>query len=210
MEVLLFSYRVKRLAFDRIPDTLIEELHSIYPPYTMNLLTTIDDSKDSSPKDLQQRTASRAVLFDEQKRVPLLYVAKHAYHKLPGGGIDEGEEPSEALIREILEEVGARIKVTGEVGEIIEVRSEFNLHQTSYCYTGDITEKGTPNFTEKELEQGFEVHWMSLEEAINTVESDIPKNYEGKFIQKRDLFFLKKTKELIHTIINPDKRIIVR
>jgi 8-oxo-dGTP diphosphatase len=146
--------------------------------------------------EVKIREASRAVLFDENGLVPLLFVSKYNFHKLPGGGIDKGENRLEGLIREVLEEVGCTMEVTGEVGEIIEYRSEFHLKQTSYCYTGKVLSKGTPHFTEKELNEGFQIVWMKLETAILKVENDEPSNYEGSFIQKRDLVFLKTVLEM--------------
>ena len=35
---------------------------------------------------------------------------------LIGGGVEPGEEPAEALVREVLEETGAEIRITGLVG----------------------------------------------------------------------------------------------
>lgn len=164
----------------------------------MELLKEIKD-KDF-PKDessLKIREASRAILFDDNNLIPLLFVAKHNYHKLPGGGIDEGEDKAEALIRECLEEVGSEIEVTGEVGKIIEFRSEWDLKQISYCYYGKIISKGEPDFTEKELSQGFKMVWISLKDAILKIENDKPENYEGSFVQKRDLEFLKKVEQIM-------------
>lgn len=50
---------------------------------------------------------------------------------------------------------------------------------------------GEPDLTEEERAQGFEVVWAdSLTSAIETLEKDRPKNYEGKFIRQRDLAIL--------------------
>ena len=46
------------------------------------------------------REAARAVLFNEAGQVYLMNVTLHGYHKLPGGGIDEGEYVRAALARE--------------------------------------------------------------------------------------------------------------
>lgn len=164
----------------------------------MNLLKEIKDNEWPTDKStLKFREASRAVIFDENDLIPMLFVAKNNYHKLPGGGIDEGEDKLSALFREVKEETGCEMKITGEVGEIIEYRSRFNLKQISYCYLGKITAKGDPDFTKEELSDGFELVWMPLDEAILKVENDKPKDYEGGFIQQRDLKLLQKAKELI-------------
>ncbi|MFW6047468.1 MAG: NUDIX domain-containing protein [Candidatus Woesearchaeota archaeon] len=164
----------------------------------MELLKEIKDKE--FPEDestLKIREASRAILFDENNLIPLLFVAKYNYHKLPGGGIDEGEDKAQALVRECLEEVGSKIEVNGEVGKIIEFRSKWDLKQISYCYYGKILSKGEPDFTKKELSQGFKIVWLSLKDAISKVENDKPENYEGSFIKKRDLELLKKAENIV-------------
>lgn len=164
----------------------------------MELLKEIKDKEfPGDESGLKIREASRAMLFDENGLVPLLFVSKHNYHKLPGGGIDDGEDKMKALIREVKEEVGAEIKVIAEVGEIIEHRSKWNLKQISYCYIGNITSKGYPAFTDEELNDGFKIVWLSLDDAISAVEHDLPDDYEGPFIQRRDWIFLKKAKQIL-------------
>ena len=49
-----------------------------------------------------------------------------------------------------------------------------------------------PSFTNKELEQGFELVWVDLNEAIFIMKADKPSDYEGEFIQIRDLELLNK------------------
>ncbi len=163
----------------------------------MELLKEIKYQDYSSNTTWNIREASRAILFDENDLIPLLFVSKYNYHKLPGGGINKGEDKAQALVRECLEEVGSEIKVDGEIGKIIEFRSKWDLKQISYCYYGKIVSKGEPDFTEKELSQGFKIVWLPLKEAIFQVENDKPENYEGSFIQKRDLEFLKKAEQVL-------------
>jgi len=163
----------------------------------LKLLRHIEDKP--VPKDIKcgDRAASRAVLFDEENLIPMLFVGKYKYHKLPGGGIEKGEDEIIALHREIKEEAGCKAEILGEVGKVTEFRSEWNLYQTSYCWWGKVTEKGTQDFTKKEKEQGFKLVWLGLDDAIKAVKNDKPENYEGKFIQERDLALLEEVEKII-------------
>jgi 8-oxo-dGTP diphosphatase len=156
--------------------------------------------KDFTPEQIsnfRSRKAARAVVVDADGRVALLFVAKHSYHKLPGGGVEKGEDIMAALDRECLEEIGCRVEVTGEIGMITEFRDEFNLVQDSYCYKARVVgDKSESQFTEKELSEGFEVKWVRIEDALDLIKNDKPGNYEGKFIQQRDLAFLAASREM--------------
>ncbi|MFW5852539.1 MAG: NUDIX domain-containing protein [Nanoarchaeota archaeon] len=163
----------------------------------MKLLKKIEDGKvPVNKKWLKVREAARAILFDEDNRVPLMFLSKKNYHKLPGGGVDEGESIKEALVRECLEEVGGEIDVQGEIGKISEYRSKWLLKQTSYCYHGKLVSKGESNFTEKEIESGSKIIWVEFEDAITRIENDRPEDYQGKFIRERELAFLHEFKRM--------------
>ena len=132
----------------------------------MKLLKIIKDKKlPLNQSGLRIREASRAVLFDKNGLIPLLFVAKYNYHKLPGG-IAKHEDRIRALVREIIEEVGSKIEVSSNLGKIIEYHSKFNLKQTSYCYLGKIISKGKPNFTKKEANHGFKLIWLPLNRQL--------------------------------------------
>ena len=145
------------------------------------------------------RKASRSIVFNDSQKIALLYVSKNNYHKLPGGGIEAGEDIETALNREVMEEAGVKINILGEIGTIIEYKNKHKLLQISYCYysevKGDISE---PSFTDAETNSGFQLRWVALDEAITILENDKPDNYLGKFIQVRDLLFLKRAKCIIN------------
>ncbi len=142
------------------------------------------------------RTAARTIL-KKGNLIALLHVSKHNYYKLPGGGVDKGESIKEGLKREILEEVGCTFKLVGEIGEILEYRSEISLKQTSFCFLAEVEKEGKPEFTSEELENGFELVWITLDKAMNLVQNGKPDTYDGKFIVKRDFVFLKEAKQLL-------------
>lgn len=57
-----------------------------------------------------------AVIFDDQKRVLLCHRRDIDAWNLPGGGIDSGELPTEAIVRETKEETGLEVAVERLVG----------------------------------------------------------------------------------------------
>ncbi|TXG76136.1 NUDIX domain-containing protein [Patescibacteria group bacterium] len=153
----------------------------------------VPDAPDIDTAGFRKREATRAVVLDNDGKIALLRVGLYDYHKLPGGGIDEGEDIPTAIERELLEEIGCKAEVTGEVGKIVEYRNQFELVQTSYCFkAAQVGEKGKPDFTEKELREQFSIVWADdIDGAISLLEQDEPTNYEGKFIKIRDLALLK-------------------
>ena len=147
----------------------------------------------------RNRRAVRAVVFDADGNIALLHVSKNKYYKLPGGGIEEGEEIIQALIRECQEEIGCNIKVDEEVGEVIEYRDQHRFRQISYCYTAKVIgDKGSPNLEQEEIDEGFKEVWVSLDEAICLLKESEPTSYNGPFIVMRDLKMLEEVKSMRH------------
>ncbi|HCC22715.1 TPA: ADP-ribose pyrophosphatase [Candidatus Falkowbacteria bacterium] len=162
---------------------------------SMPLLATITDADfGSQPVDssnFRRRQAVRAVLFDENGEIAVLYVAKEMYHKLPGGGVEAGESLTSALTRECLEEAGSRPEIESEIGSVIEIRGQEKLVQESVCYLARVKgERRAPKFTEDEKANQFSLRFMSIDDALEKLKSDKPQSYNGRFIQKRDSAFL--------------------
>lgn len=166
----------------------------------MKLIKTIRDSDIGGGFPdcpvVQERRASRAVVFDVDGNVALLHASKKNFHKLPGGGIEAGEDIETALRREVSEEIGCSVKNLRELGIVEEFRNQWALHQISYCFLADLDgEKGLPHLEEDEIADGFETVWVGIDEAIKILESEAPvEDYEGKFIQLRDLTLLREAK----------------
>ena len=169
----------------------------------MKIIKTIQDvdigSEIPAPSNFVERSASRAVVFDKDKNVALFHSTQKHYHKLPGGGVDEGEDLETTLRRELLEEIGCNVENIRELAIIEEYRNKFEIHQFSHCFIAELSgEKGTPNLEEGELLEGFVTEWMDLDSAIKILEGESEvEDYQGKFIQMRDLAFLKEAKKVI-------------
>lgn len=149
-------------------------------------------------KNYRTREAGRAVVFDEEGNIALLSVSKENYYKLPGGGIEEGEDKMIALYRECQEEIGCDIEVIKELGFIVEYRKIFNLKQTSYCFLAKVKgPKGKPDFTNSEKEKGFEVVWLPYSEALKVLNESKAISVEGSsYIVPRDIAFIEEVKNL--------------
>jgi len=149
----------------------------------------------------RRRFAARAVLADADGRIHLLHVTNHGYHKLPGGGIEAGENIPQALERELMEEVGCEAEVIAELGTVMESRvyEDGGLNQVSYCFVArQRGEQQESALDEWELGNGMvAVTAPNIEAAIELLHQDTPDDVNGKFIQKRDLCILNAAKEYL-------------
>jgi ADP-ribose pyrophosphatase YjhB (NUDIX family) len=140
------------------------------------------------------RFAARGVVLDSDGKMALLCVGKHRYYKLPGGGMEEGEDPKDAFMRECVEEIGCRVAIDKDLGLVEEYRKIFSLRQVSFCFLAHAQgEKRSPCFTEEEIGNGFHPIWTEPEEALRQFATCRPSNLEGRdYIVPRDTIILKK------------------
>lgn len=168
-----------------------------------NVILTLDHNKIDPTVSAENREnyfvrrAARAVLNDENGQIALLYAGQRKYYKLPGGGIDEGEEIFAAMARELLEETGCIAEIVQDLGIVIEWRDFDTMHQISYAFKAvKIRQDFSPSFTQSELDEGFEIRWVSdIDEAIRLVESEVGHDdIEVKFMAMRDTAILRAAK----------------
>lgn len=152
----------------------------------------IGELGDQLGSDYRLRKSARAILLNEAGEMATQYLSTYTYHKLPGGGIDPGETPEEAMKREVLEEVGCDCEITNSIGVTLEYRNKYNLLHISYCYAAKVVgEIGEPALEEGEIEEGQETLWLPPEEVLAKMETDNPGKFEGHFILEREKSFLK-------------------
>lgn len=104
-----------------------------------------------------------------------IFIARRAAHKsmsgrweFPGGKVEEGETPQEALKREMEEEFGVTIEVGEYVGENVHHYSTFSIRLIAFESTHLIGEFG--------LTDHDQIDWVPAEELmhVNLAEADIP------------------------------------
>lgn len=173
----------------------------------MKLLAEIDDyilglsDKHDvlDPTVYRERLAARAIIFNNRGEIALLHSTMHGYYKLPGGGIEAGEDWQSAVLREAEEEIGCTVRLRPvEVGRIVEWRKEHDrLRQISFCGVADVIGDIAPNaLTDDEKKAGLAPVWASFSRAIDLLRHVSTDDYEGKFIAFRDLAFLEKAKAM--------------
>ena len=137
----------------------------------MKILFTLDSKDYDESIETVYRPSARGIIIKDHK-VAMIHSKKYDYYKFPGGGIEEGESPVEAMIREVKEESGLTV--------IPESIREFgNVHRRSKTAKGGLfiqdnfyficaseNDVGNTNLDDYENEEGFALEFVAPEIAI--------------------------------------------
>ena len=130
-----------------------------------------------------RRKAARCVVRDEAGHIALMYFARDQFYKLPGGGIDEGEDLLDALAREVQEEAGLEIDDIEQLGIVEENRYYCGMHQLSYCYRARAARETDFARTDEEAAAGMELRWVDdIETAVALIRDSEGHDEEGNSI----------------------------
>lgn len=75
----------------------------------MRLLFEMDKKDYGACTHSFTRNSARSVILKDEK-IAMIHSRKYDYYKFPGGGIEKGEDPIQAMIRETQEESGLTVK----------------------------------------------------------------------------------------------------
>ena len=139
----------------------------------MKLLFTLDSKKYDENIEIVYRPSARGIVIRGDK-VAMIHSKKYEYYKFPGGGIETGESPREAMIREVREESGLVVlpESVREFGNAHRRSSTKNgglFIQDNYYFTCSCEENATQQILDDyESEEGFTLEFVTPEEAIET------------------------------------------
>lgn len=99
-------------------------------------------------------------------KILVSYSPKNQTYSLPGGGIEEGETPFDAIKREFMEEIGYEV-VNAE--HLVDVHCYWNTHakfQYVERYTNIMLVEINEVTKVEAIENWHTIHWLSIDEAL--------------------------------------------
>ncbi|MDC0609723.1 NUDIX domain-containing protein [Vibrio sp.] len=143
------------------------------------------------------RRASRAIATSGEN-ILLIYTEKYDDYTLPGGGLEEGEDPIAGMIRELEEETGAKnIRNIENFGIYEEFRPWYKsdaqvMHMISFCYICTVdAELGETRLEHYEVENGSRPVWVNVHQAIEHNETILLQSHQKGLSIERETFLLR-------------------
>lgn len=141
----------------------------------MRLLFDLDRKDYGQCTQTYVRNSARSIIIS-CGQVAMVHSLKYDYYKFPGGGIKDGENPVDAMIRETIEEAGLRVlpDTVQEYGIVHRVQkstvdeTECFIQDNYYylCETEDTVE--TQSLDDYEAEERFTLEYIDPKTAIET------------------------------------------
>ena len=114
-----------------------------------------------------------------------------------GGGVEPGEAPDAAILRELREELGAEVEVLARIGVVSDYYNLIHRHNINHYFLCRVLSFGNRHLTEDELDK-YHLSTLKLDYEAAVAE------YErractplGRLIANRELPVLRRAKELL-------------
>jgi len=134
------------------------------------------------------RETARAIVRSTDGLYAVMYAGKFNLYSLPGGGIEDGEDPVTALRREIYEETGCTCDHIEALGTVLENRAHQDFTSKSYYYIVTTDHPAVPiHLTEAEIANQTTVQWHSLDEVTRLISEPKHTTNQRMYLQARDM-----------------------
>ncbi|OPZ77530.1 MAG: RNA pyrophosphohydrolase [Alphaproteobacteria bacterium ADurb.Bin438] len=119
---------------------------------------------------MNKRRTARAILITKDNKLCVIKRIKKGdvYYVTPGGGIEEGETPLMAIIRELREEIGSDCSY---VNKAFEIEDEKQFDTFYVCYECERIKPNGPEHQKKDVNNIYEIINFEIEdlEKLNLV-----------------------------------------
>ena len=149
------------------------------------------------------RPIARAIVFDEDGHFYFVRAqrdddfGKAVLIETSGGGIEDDESPEDAVLRELREELGAKVDIICKIGIVRDYYNLIHRHNINNYYLCKVKNFGANHLTDQEISD-FHLSTMKLsfDEAVDEYKNRSCTKI-GRLIAARELPVLMRAKELI-------------
>lgn len=149
------------------------------------------------------RSIARAIVFDDGGYFYFLRVEREddfgsgVFIETAGGGVEPGEDPEKAIVRELWEELGAQVEVLGRIGVVSDYYNLIHRHNINNYYLCRAVSFGERHLTRMEREEiRLSTRRMTFEEAVSTYAECACMKW-GRLLADRELPILRAAKAIL-------------
>ena len=162
----------------------------------MKLLFALDKKDYGQCTHTFTRDSARGIIIRNGK-VAMIHSLKYDYYKFPGGGIESGESPADAVIREVREEAGLIVipESVREYGYVHRIQrsdkdhSECFVQENFYYLCDALADTASQDLDEYEARESYRLEFIDPAAAIR-------KNREVKESPYNPLMFERESRVL--------------
>jgi 8-oxo-dGTP pyrophosphatase MutT (NUDIX family) len=153
------------------------------------------------------RQIARAIVFDDSGYFYFVRAirdddfGKATLIETSGGGVEQGEELTQAIRRELKEELGIEVDIVCKIGVVSDYYNLIHRHNINNYYLCKVSSFGEKNLTTEEIEDfHLSTLKLSFEEAVKEYEK-CSNTKLGRLVANRELPILQRAKQMIELTI---------